>query len=105
MSNASLQGESGQMIRALSLFGLGMFLFVASASAQRIEKICEIKPTKSTCKLECVAKSYSQSCDEPYNTCRSTCGLYDQQNNPAVAEVLHALVQRTASNDFPFEKR
>jgi citrate lyase synthetase len=76
-----------------------------TAAAQKIEKVCEIKPTKSTCKLECGAKSYSQSCDEPYNTCRSTCGLYDQEQKPAVAELLHALVQRTTSSEFPFDKR
>jgi hypothetical protein len=77
----------------------------ATAAAQRIEKTCEIKSTKSVCKLECAAKSYSQSCDEPFNTCRSTCGLYDQQDRPAVAELLHALVQRTTSSDYPFERR
>lgn len=93
------------MIRVLSVVACCAIAMATGAAAQKIEKICEIKPTKSTCKLECVAKSHSQSCDEPYNTCRSTCGLYDQEQKPAVAELLHALVQRTTSSEFPFDKR
>jgi hypothetical protein len=93
------------MTRAARFLGLALVALATSANAQKVEKTCQIITTKSTCKLECVAKSFSQNCDEPYNTCRSTCGLYDQQNTPAVADIFHALVQRTDASDSPFEKR
>lgn len=93
------------MTRAARVLGLVIAALATSATAQKVEKTCQIITTKSTCKLECVAKSSSQTCDEPYNTCRSTCGLYDQQNTPAVADLLRALVLRTSAGDPPFEKR
>ncbi|MEA2822376.1 MAG: hypothetical protein QOJ86_4380 [Bradyrhizobium sp.] len=93
------------MTRAARFLGLALVALATSANAQKVEKTCQIVTTKSICKLECIAKSFSQNCDEPYNTCRSTCGLYDQQKTPAVADIFHGLVQRTNTGDPPFEKR
>jgi hypothetical protein len=92
-----------RMIRAFSVATcLALMMAGSATAAPPMERYCEIKPTKSICKLECAAKSSSQVCDEPFNTCRSTCGLFDGDKNPAVATLLYALAQRGAPS--PIER-
>jgi|SRR6516164_9641517 len=94
------------MIRAVSLGCLLVAGALASAAAAPpIEKACQIQPTKSVCKLECAAMSASQSCDEPFNTCRSTCGLYDRSRAPAVTVLLDTMSRRTGSGAPPLAKQ
>jgi hypothetical protein len=88
----------------LLLLAITSFLKISdSRSANAADNLtCTLQHSKSECELMCGAPSHSHVCDDAVNQCRSTCGIYN--NNNSAIEVLQGLSDALPPN-LPLQER
>src|SRR5947209_4680559 len=67
-----------RLLRPAIIKSAALIISTTPLAVRATDLTCRLGPSKSECRLSCMSPSLSQTCDDPLNVCRSTCGLYDK---------------------------